>query len=130
MRIQRLPRLAVLLLLLSTAACGARIGTGGPRNENRLTAEDLGRSTAQNAYEAIEQLRPEWFRSRGPTSVTDPTPTLPNVIMHGQRVGDVEYLRRVQLVDVAELRFWNPGEAATRFGMGHPRGVIEVIIKS
>jgi hypothetical protein len=32
--------------------------------------------------------------------------------------------------DTEEIRYWRPGQAAAKFGMGHPRGVIEVIARS
>jgi len=54
----------------------------------------------------------------------------PNVYMNGSRVGDLEYLRDVYTIDVAELRYWEPGEAGARFGMGNPRGVIEIVLRS
>jgi hypothetical protein len=50
-----------------------------------------------------------------------------DVVMNGTMVGNVDYLREVRLLDVSGVRFWNAGQAATRFGMGHPRGVIELI---
>ncbi|HSL71849.1 MAG TPA: hypothetical protein VK864_16495, partial [Longimicrobiales bacterium] len=79
-----------------------------------------------NLYDAVEKLRPEWLTSRGPTSVTDPTPTMASVYMNGQQLGKAEYLRDVLVADVTEVRFWPAGQAAAKFGMGHPRGVIEL----
>jgi hypothetical protein len=40
-------------------------------------------------------------------------------------LGKVEYLRQMRVLDVTEVRYWDPGQAWARFGMGHPRGVIE-----
>jgi hypothetical protein len=54
---------------------------------------------------------------------------LANVFMNGQLLGTAEYLRDVRVSDVTEVRFWPAGQAAARFGMGHPRGVIELTRK-
>ena len=31
------------------------------------------------------------------------------------------------LLDVTEVRYWDAGRAFAHFGMGHPRGVIEIL---
>jgi len=84
---------------------------------------------AATVYQAIERLRPEWLLSRGPTSFTDSSPTAPSVFVGGSHLGDVEYLRRLRVDDVSHVRYFESGEASVRFGMGHPRGVIDVVMK-
>jgi hypothetical protein len=49
--------------------------------------------------------------------------------MGGTMLGKAEALRDVPVIDVAEVRYWDAGQAAARFGMGHPRGVIEITRK-
>jgi hypothetical protein len=46
--------------------------------------------------------------------------------MNGSLLGKADYLRDMRVLDVSVVRYWDAGQAATRFGMGHPRGVIEV----
>jgi hypothetical protein len=60
-------------------------------------------------------------------NVRDETQAVANVYMNGSQLGNIEYLKQVYVIDVAELRFWGAGEAGARFGMGNPRGVIEII---
>ena len=116
---------AILGLLLACSSATTQSGTTRqPRN--LLTREQLVTTNTQNLYEAIERLRPEWLTSRGPTSVTDATPTVPSVFMNGTLLGKAEYLRDMRVTDVTEVRYWEAGPASARFGMGHPRGVIEV----
>jgi hypothetical protein len=91
-----------------------------------LTQQQLLATNSQTVYEAIERLRPEWLTSRGPTSVTNTEPTVPSVYMNGTMLGKAEYLRDVRVTDVTEVRYWEAGPASARFGMGHPRGVIEL----
>jgi hypothetical protein len=38
-------------------------------------------------------------------------------------------LRSFSLTALAEIRYHSPGQASNRFGMGLPRGVIELISK-
>jgi hypothetical protein len=47
--------------------------------------------------------------------------------MNGNFLGGADYLRQVHSLDVSEVRYWDAGQASARFGMGHPRGVIELI---
>jgi hypothetical protein len=119
----------VLLAAVTLAGCASAGTTGERSNRNRITTEQLSRLTADNAYDAVRRLQPQWLESRGPSSVSDANPATPAVYLNGSRVGDVEYLRTVPLTTVAEIRYWTPGEASARFGMGLPRGVIELISK-
>jgi len=109
------------------AACSMAPGPETTGDRNRITAEELQSSHSSTVYQALELLRPSWLSSRGPVSMTDSEEARANVYMNGNRVGDLDYLRTVYVQDVAELRFWPPGEAGARFGMGNPRGVIEII---
>jgi hypothetical protein len=116
--------LAIWLALGCVGATGAgRSGSGGG---NTLSREQLEETNSETLYGAIEKLRPEWLSSRGPTSVSDPTPTSASVFMNGSLLGKAEYLREMRVIDVTEVRYWTAGQASARFGMGHPRGVIEI----
>lgn len=122
---RRLLLLAAMLVPI-TAACASR--AGGPReSRDVITAVQIAGTQAQNAYDAIEQLQPQWLSSRGATSLTDPTPTAASVFMDGMQVGTVEYLKTVQVIDISELKYYAAGAASARFGMGHQRGVIEIV---
>jgi hypothetical protein len=96
---------------------------------NVLTQAQLSATNSDNLYDAIAKLHPDWLSSRGPSSVTDPTPTTASVFMNGTNLGKADYLRDMRVLDVTEVRYWDAGKAAARFGMGHPRGVIEITRK-
>lgn len=117
---------ATAILLGSVAACGVRWSDAGSGDRNHVSREELIATNARTVYEALEKLRPSWLTSRGPVSATDPTEARANIYMLGARLGDLDYLREVFPGDVEELRFWPPAEAGARFGMGNPRGVIEI----
>jgi len=44
-------------------------------------------------------------------------------------LGKADALRQLVILDVAEVRYWDAAQASARFGMGHPRGVLEIIRK-
>src|SRR5688572_23965389 len=128
MRALNTAAVAVTVLLIACAGAATQTGTAGA-SRNRLTQEQLAATSSDNLYDAISKLQPDWLTSRGPSSVRDPTPTLPSVFMNGSMLGKADYLREMRVLDVTEVRYWESGAASARFGMGHPRGVIEVIRK-
>ena len=125
--------LALVVVLVSCMVAGCAGATtnsrGGENGAAVLSQEELAKTNSDNLFDAITKLRPEWLTSRGPTSATDMTPTSVDVYMNGNRLGDADYLRQVRLLDVSEVRYWDAGQASARFGMGHPRGVIELTRK-
>jgi hypothetical protein len=128
-------RRAFILLSLATLGCASGTvtksstpGSTPNRDRNRITAEQLTRTTANNVYEAIQQLQPQWLSDRGPNTINGPKETAV-VYIDGSRFGDLENLRGLQLSNVAEIRYLTSAEASNRYGMGLPRGVIEVTTK-
>ena len=119
--------IAGLAIVVVAAACTAMSSSSSGASRNVISGDELSATTSQTAFEALQMVRPEWLTGRGPVSLTNATEARPNVYMYGSRVGDLDYLRDVYVQDVAELRYWSTGEASARFGMGNPRGVIEII---
>jgi hypothetical protein len=116
----------ILALSLLLVACASGPTDGVSRARDLITAGEIAETEALSARRAIEILRPQWLRSRGPMRIDDPTPVYPSVFVDGSFMGDLDYLRTIHVRDVLEIRFWSPGDAAVRYGMGHPRGIIEV----
>ncbi len=119
--------IAGLAIVVVAAACTAMSSSSSGAARNVISGDELSATNSQTAFEALQMVRPEWLTGRGPVSLTDATEARPNVYMYGSRVGDLDYLKSVYVQDVAELRYWSTGEASARFGMGNPRGVIEII---
>lgn len=126
-------RLRSIVLLVSTtclvAGCASATtqGRSGRTSDTQLTRSELTTTNAGNLYDAIAKLRPQWLSSRGATSVTDASPTGADVYMNGTFLGKADYLRDIRLQDVSSVTYWDAGQASARFGMGHSRGVIEII---
>ena len=85
-----LPRLAGVLspfpILIACASTGAH-------DANVITAPELSRSKAPNAYDAIRQIRPEMLRTRDPGSLMYFKASQPVVAVDNTLVGGVEALR-------------------------------------
>jgi hypothetical protein len=118
--------LATTTLLGGCASAGAS-GASNRASQSQLSHSDLTGANADNLYDAVARLRPNWLGTRGATSVTNSTPTEVDVYMDGNFLGKSDYLRQVRIQDVTSVRYWDAGQASARFGMGHPRGVIEII---
>jgi len=112
---------------LSISCATASSGQGSHASSNAITETELQATNSDNLFDAISKLRPEWLNTRGPKSATDMTLASVDVVMNGSVVGSADYLREVRVLDVRGVRYWDSGQAAARFGMGHPRGVIELI---
>ncbi len=127
------PRPRFLLFLAATTsvlACASTTTQGRERGaQNVLTGEQLAATNTDNLFEAINKLRPTWLTSRGPVSVTDATPTTVSVFSGSSYLGKADYLQTVRILEVTEVKYWDPASASARFGMGHPRGVIELTRK-
>ncbi len=121
---------AAAAALVFTTACAATTGAGGDgsgASSNLLTRAELASVSANNAFEAIERLRPQWLRPRGPSSVTQPEGDWPLVYMDNVRAGDVNMLATIPVDDIGEMRFITGSDATTRWGTGVTGGVIEII---
>jgi hypothetical protein len=129
---------------LVLVGCARHSGDPGPASEasapesdisellperDLISEEEIATVDFQSVYEVVQALRPQWLRSRGITSFIDPRPDYAEVFVDGTEVGEISYLWLVSAIHVKELRFWGPEKAGVKFGMGYPRGVIEIVSK-
>jgi hypothetical protein len=116
-----LPRLVGALSPLPLfIACAS---AGGP-DLNVITAPELSRSKARNAYDAIHQIRPEMLRTRDPGTIVYFKANHPVVAVDNTVVGGVEVLRTLPTGKVARIEYVNPWLAAKRYGTGFGNGVM------
>jgi hypothetical protein len=113
---------AILLL----CGCASTSGTQSPRRStNVITAEEIAGTTAKDAVEAINLLRPQWLTSRGVSSAVTITMGL---YLNNSRV-DENVLHGIPANNIAEIRFLSSSEATTYFGTGNMGGAIMVKTK-
>jgi hypothetical protein len=117
-----LPRLAGALSTLPILiACGA-----AGRDPSVLTAPELTRSRAANAYDAIRRVRPEILRIRESGSLVYFSAANPAVALDNSLVGGVEVLRSIPTEQVARIEYLSPRQAAERYGLGFSHGLVLV----
>jgi hypothetical protein len=121
---------AIALAALLGGGCANQRPPGERENMNLLTHEQIMGAGVQDLHQAVSRLRPQWLTQRGAVSVNDPTPPTATVFVDGAQAGSLSQLQRIELSNVGQVRYWTPGEAASRFGMGHHRGVIEITTRA
>ena len=111
-----------LFVIAGLAACasGGGGGDGAPRRRaNVITYEELVDIDVTDAFQAVQRLRPAWFRTR--------TGTMPAVFLNGTDQGiGVERLRTILVTEVETLTNLSASDATTRFGTGYLNGAILV----
>jgi hypothetical protein len=126
---------AVGALLLLQLAAGARAVEAQKAERTRksdlITAEEIAKSGANNAYDAVKTLRPAWLRTRGAISTDPDSPTGGGIQVYvdGIHVGSTDELNNVLAERVQEMRLVSASDATTKYGTGHTQGVIEVTSK-
>ena len=128
-------RFALLALSGLLAACGPAATTGGgPVSHNRdiVTRDELLATRATNLYDALHQVRPEFFTARGVSSIRLSTPDLPMVYLDRNRLGSLndsdgqDGLRGIDINIVREVRHLTPRESAIILGTDSPGGALLV----
>lgn len=127
-------RLILLSILLSALAGCASAGgqksapSAATSPRQVLTQEEiLAAGGVATALDAVRRLRPQFIRSRGVTSLRNPTADQVVVYVNGIRAGGVQALEQIPAQDVREIRHVNARDATTKYGTGHTGGVLEVI---
>ena len=122
-------RLPALALLAGALACagprGLTVGDGEMQPRHDLITRDQLMSSAHNdAFEAIQRLRPYWIARGG--NDTPQNPGKIQVYLDGTRLGELPALRHVPMAGITYIRFYDGLQAASRWGLDHERGVIYV----
>jgi hypothetical protein len=100
------------------------------RDANVITAPELSRSGAANAYDAIRHIRPELLRTRDPGSVVYFRANRPAVAVDNVIVGGIEVLRAMPLDTVARIEYVSAWKAAKRYGATFGNGVMLIETRS
>ncbi|MGK2962421.1 MAG: hypothetical protein ACSLFK_09790 [Gemmatimonadaceae bacterium] len=127
--------ISALVLGLVIGGCGSSRApeTGyGFRNRSVITFDEITASRSGNAsaYDLIQRLRPEYFRSRGPSSLNNLAPVTAVVYVDEVRYGEIESLRTMSADQIREVHYINASDATTRFGSDHVGGAILITTRS
>ena len=125
-------RLAVFVLLFACARSAPNGGAAAPEglppgaraDRTTLTQVQMGNNRFTTTYDAVEALRSNWLKTRGPDSFSNPSKV--RVYLDNVSLGDVETLRTIAVVTVVYIRFFDGISATARWGLDHGSGVIYV----
>jgi outer membrane cobalamin receptor len=121
----RIVRVALFGLVL--AACASSGSQEGPaRRRDTITAEEISGLQVTSGFEVVQQLRPEYLRTRGVQSMRSAGTQMAVVYVDGVRQGGPEALRQVPRESIQEIRYLNGSDATTQYGTGHGGGAILV----
>ena len=100
------------------------------RSVDVITGPEARETSANDAYEVVQLLRPAWLRSRAAPSLTNPEATYARIYVDNvPMAGGTRDLRNIAAGDIREIRYISPTDATTRFGTGHSGGVIMVLTR-
>jgi hypothetical protein len=123
-------RFAVLAMATISMACSSAGTTTSstPRGDRSLlTIEEITRTGSQDAYTAVQSLRPTWLTKRGTSSV-NLTETI-KVYLDGNLMGGPDYLRQIPTNSISSIRHLDGLEATQRYGLDHGVGAILVFTR-
>jgi hypothetical protein len=131
--------LAVLLVLAASCAKSpSSTATAAPRpsasrearNPDVISRQELQDPTiaGTDAMTAIRQLRPAFFRTRGPQSFSNATAGLTQISQDFGPLQPVDNLKGIDTRSLTEVRFLNAVEAQNRFGINANGGPVIVLL--
>jgi hypothetical protein len=124
-------RAFVVLLALMASACGGASRASSSDGSTVISRAELDAAGSVSAFDAVQRLRPNFLRGRGPTSIVNSSArTRPAVFVDGSEYGEVESLRTFPASRVDEIRFLSGPEAVTRLGSIYVAGVIQVRMRA
>lgn len=131
--------LAVLLVFAASCAKSpSSTATAAPRpsasrearNPDVISRQELQDPTiaGTDAMTAIRQLRPAFFRTRGPQSFSNATAGLTQISQDFGPLQPVDNLKGIDTRSLTEVRFLNAVEAQNRFGINANGGPVIVLL--
>jgi hypothetical protein len=116
----------VVTCALVIGACTSTAQRVARGDRNVITIEQIEEVENTSAYNIVQRLRPHFLQRRGQTSITNPDSAYPVVYVDDMMRGGVSELRQIPGTIVARIEYITPADATTRWGTGHPAGVIAV----
>jgi hypothetical protein len=132
-------RCSLALVVVLAAACAKpAASSGGPvpgatrtqRNPDVITREELQDPAIAggDAMTAIRQLRPAFFRTRGPQSFSNATAGLVQISQDFGPLQPVGNLAAIDTRSLVEVRYLNAVDAQNRFGINANGGPVIVLL--
>ena len=121
-------------LTLGPVGCATSRGVTGTTEEGpavavsaaSLTGAQVRQTSAENLYDALLELRPQWLRPRPRSSIRYGAAAEPVVYLYGLRYGPSRTMYDMNVGTVRSVQYISPIDATTRYGTDHSGGVILV----
>lgn len=136
-------RRTLAALLLLAGACASQPKAAGTatastssarvnRNPNVISKEELQDPTVAgaDAATAIRQLRPAFFRTRGPQSFSNASAGLVQISQDYGPLQSVQQLSALDTRSLVEVRYLDANDAQSRFGINANGGPVIVLLTS
>jgi hypothetical protein len=128
-----LPLLCLAVLFLPAVLDAQDTTTKAPRikrNPDLISQQEVEAApdATTTALALVQQLRPNWLRMRGPTSIRSSTPPV-QVYVGGVNRGGPSALNDIPRQSIKEIQHLSGNDASSRYGTGHESGAILVILK-
>jgi hypothetical protein len=95
-----------------------------------ITQEELEGAGANTLYEAVAKLRPHFLKPRTVTAYGRPASSPLMLYVDGEKMESIDDLRHLPILEVREVRFYEPQIANQRFGRyNNAAGAIAVSLK-
>jgi hypothetical protein len=117
--------LALLGTVLAVGSC-ASASRMAPRERDLISRPEITATNAHTAFDAVQQLRPDFLRGRSISARSRVRMQTPLVYLDGRRLGELAQLRSIPATIVQSIQLIGASDATTRWGTGHSAGVIEV----
>jgi hypothetical protein len=113
---------ALLLFVSGSLACASSdpapvSGARATRSPDVISRQEIEQTTAANAYELVNRLRPQWLRNTGVGSISGGTATRLQLYVYvdNARMGTVETLRTISAGGITSIRFLSAERAAAAY---------------
>lgn len=131
---RRVVTLGVAVALATGCASARSAAVPAVTDPDIITADQIARSKATNAYDLIATIRPQMFTAHGAPTTRGSQPAIPLarqavpvlVYIDNVKVGAVTELKALATLDLREIRYLSPRVATDRWGENHAGGVIHV----
>jgi len=105
-----------------------RVSLATSSASSTITAVEIQRTSASTLYDAIAQLRPAFFASRGSTSLINEPAQAIVVVVDGRVIGGISELRNIASAITKSVRRLSAGDVYQMTGISAPAGGIEVVL--
>lgn len=102
-------------MIVALAACASSGGSGTSRaSPDRITRSEITASSAINAWELINRLRPNWLRVQATGSIGSGARSQAILVyLDGQRLQDVSALRTIGVEGLTSIEWYDATRAPT-----------------